>query len=104
MHAHRFAPIAVLLAALGATPAPPRAAAQQGDEVTVTITSNMVLDASGNARVQGTMSFNPPRGYDRVKRVYPNLYVLFRDVGPERSSAEINRSTLKITSDDGQRT
>ncbi len=79
------------------------ASAQQGEEFTITITSSETIDAAGNAHVQGVMNFNPPRGYDRVKRIYPNLYVLFRDFGPERSSYEINRNTLKITPDDGQR-
>lgn len=91
----------VLLAAwlVSATPA----FAQQGEEFTITLTTTETVDAAGNAHVQGAMGFNPPRGYDRVKRIYPNLYVLFRDFGPDRSSYEINKDTLKITSDDGQR-
>ena len=78
--------------------------AQQGDEITINIKGAENVDARGNAHVQWVMSFNPARGYDRVKRLYPNLYVLFRDLGPERSGNEIDRSTLKITPDDGQRT
>lgn len=77
--------------------------AQQDEEFTLTLTTTETVDASGNAHVQGVMGFNPPRGYDRVKRIYPNLYVLFRDFGPERSSYEIVKETLKINSDDGQR-
>jgi hypothetical protein len=76
---------------------------QQGEEFTITITTNATVDAGGNGHVQGTMAFNPPRGYDRVKRIYPNLYVLFRDLGPERSNFEISKDTLKINSDDAQR-
>lgn len=79
-------------------------AAQQNEEITINIKGIENVDARGNAHVQWVMSFTPARGYDRVKRIYPNLYVLFRDLGPERSGNEINRSTLKITPDDGQRT
>jgi len=78
--------------------------AQQNEEITINIKGMENVDARGNAHVQWVMSFTPARGYDRVKRIYPNLYVLFRDLGPERSGNEINRSTLKITPDDGQRT
>ena len=80
------------------------AAAQQNEDITINIKAIENVDARGNAHVQWVMSFTPARGYDRVKRIYPNLYVLFRDLGPERSGNEINRSTLKITPDDGQRT
>jgi len=95
-----FAGVTLLISVQLAVPS----LAQQGEEFTVTITSSETVDAAGNAHVQGMMNFNPPRGYDRVKRIYPNLYVMFRDFGPERSSYQIKRDTLKITSDDGQRT
>ena len=100
----RIATAAVSILILIALVFPSLAFAQQGDEFTITITTTETVDAAGNAHVQGVMTFNPARGYDRVKRVYPNLYVLFRDFGPERSSFEMDRDTLKITSDDGQRT
>ena len=77
---------------------------QRPEEFAVNVLATQNIDATGNARVNWVMSFNPPRGYDRVKRMYPNLYVLFRDLGPERSSFEINRASLKVASDDGQRT
>ncbi len=78
-------------------------AAQQPEEITIIANGTHHFDEAGNERVQITMTFSPPRGYDRVKRAFPNLYVLFRDFGPERSSFEVNRETLRITSDDGQR-
>jgi hypothetical protein len=78
--------------------------AQEGEDYGVNINSTQNVDAAGNSQVRLVMNFNPPRGYDRVKRNYPNLYVLFRDLGSERSSYEINKETLKIASDDGQRT
>jgi hypothetical protein len=77
--------------------------AQQTEDYGINIVSSQNVDPSGNSQLRWVMNFNPPRGYDRVKRAYPNLYVLFRDLGPERSSFEINRDTLKISSDDGQR-
>ncbi len=77
--------------------------AQQTEDYGVNITSSQNVDTAGNSQVRWVMNFNPPRGYDRVKRNYPNLYVLFRDFGPERSSFEINKDTLKVSSDDGQR-
>jgi hypothetical protein len=50
------------------------------------------------------MSFTPPRLYDRLKRLYPNLYVLFRDFGVNRANFDINRSGLQVSSDVGDRT
>jgi len=91
------------LALLACLPMAAPSFAQQDNEFTVTITTTETVDAAGNAHVDGVMNFNPPRGYDRVKRIYPNLYVLFRDFGPERSSYQIKPGTLKITPDDGQR-
>ncbi|MEK7406414.1 MAG: hypothetical protein AAB225_15035 [Acidobacteriota bacterium] len=79
------------------------AAAQQPEEIKINVTATGTIDATGNGRIQWVMTFNPSRGYDRIKRHYPNLYVLFRDMGPERSRMEVNRETLKISSDDGQR-
>ena len=78
-------------------------AAQQGEAITTTINGTERVEADGNAHIEGTITFNPQRGYDRIKRLYPNLYVPFRDLGAGRSSYEIKRSTLKIVSDDGQR-
>lgn len=79
------------------------AGAQQAEQITINVKGIENVDSRGNAHVQWVMSFTPARGYDRVKRIYPNLYVLFRDLGPERSGFEINRETLKILPDDGQR-
>jgi len=76
---------------------------QQAEEIAMNVNASQTVDAAGNAHVKWVMTFNPPRGYDRIKRSYPNLYVLFRDLGPERSSFEIQRDSLKISSDDGQR-
>jgi hypothetical protein len=77
--------------------------AQQGEVITTTINGTERVQADGNAHIEGTITFNPQRGYDRIKRLYPNLYVPFRDLGAGRSSYEIKRGTLKIVSDDGQR-
>jgi hypothetical protein len=87
------------LLAMLANPLP----AQQAEEITINVKGVENVDARGNAHVQWVMTFTPARGYDRVKRIYPNLYVLFRDLGPERAGFEINRETLKIAPDDGQR-
>jgi hypothetical protein len=77
--------------------------AQQAEEITINVKGIQTVDLRGNAHVNWSMSFNPARGYDRVRKIYTNLYVLFRDIGPERAGFEINRDTLKINSDDGQR-
>src|SRR5215467_488723 len=77
--------------------------AQQGEVISTTINGTERVQADGNAHIEGTITFNPQRGYDRIKRLYPNLYVPFRDLGAGRSSYEIKRGTLKIVSDDGQR-
>lgn len=79
------------------------ASVAQQEEFTIMINSTESIDAVGNAQVQASVTFNPQRGYDRVKRIYPNLYVPFRDLGPGRSSFEMKRGTLKIVPDDGQR-
>ena len=77
--------------------------AQQAEEININVKGLQTVDPRGNAHVQWSMSFNPARGYDRVRKIYSNLYVLFRDLGPERAGFEINRDTLRINSDDGQR-
>ena len=97
-YASRMAPVVGAFAFFFAT-----SVAQQPEEFALNVTASQNIDATGNAQVRWVLNFNPPRGYDRVKRNYPNLYVLFRDFGPERSSFEINRDSLKISSDDGQR-
>lgn len=79
------------------------AAAQQGDDITVTINGTERIETNGNAHIEGSVTFNPPRGYDRIKRLYPNLYVPFRDLGSGRANYEVKHGTLKIVSDDGQR-
>lgn len=94
--------LVVLACSLLAITAKP-AEAQQAEQITINVKGIENVDSRGNAHVQWVMSFTPARGYDRVKRIYPNLYVLFRDLGPERSGFEIDRSTLKIVPDDGQR-
>ncbi|HWY42698.1 MAG TPA: hypothetical protein VNX66_04335 [Candidatus Sulfotelmatobacter sp.] len=98
---HRNAWICVVIPILAMFTKPARA--QQAEEITINVKGMENVDARGNAHVQWVMNFTPARGYDRIKRIYPNLYVLFRDLGPERSGYEINRGTLKITPDDGQR-
>jgi hypothetical protein len=80
------------------------AAAQQGEEITVTMNSTEIVDTTGNAQAKATISFSPSRGYDRVRRLYTNLYVPFRDLGSGRSNFETKRGTLKIVPDDAERT
>lgn len=79
--------------------------AQQIEQTTMIIKATTTVNAAGNARLDATINFNPPRIYDRIKRAYPNLYVLFRDlIASDRANTEIDRSTLHITSDDGSQT
>jgi hypothetical protein len=99
---HRTTVRILLAFALLALPAWPLLA-QQAEEININVKGVETVDLHGNAHVQWSMSFSPARGYDRVRRIYTNLYVLFRDLGPERAGFEINRDTLRITSDDGQR-
>jgi hypothetical protein len=94
----RFVVSLFLLATLAAT-----LSAQQSEELAMSVKGQESVDSRGNAHIQWVMSFNPPRGYDRIRGIYKNLYVLFRDLGPERSGFELNRDTLKINPDDGQR-
>jgi hypothetical protein len=75
----------------------------QQEVMTITINSTESIDAVGNAQAHASVTFNPPQEYDLVRRLYLNLYVLFRDLGPTRSSYEIKRSSLKIVPDDAQR-
>ncbi|MBI4910616.1 MAG: hypothetical protein HY820_43790 [Acidobacteria bacterium] len=75
----------------------------QQEETTVNITETDLIETTGIVHTKWVFTYNPPRAYDRVKRLYPNLYVLFRDYGPERSRLEINKDTLKIESDDAKR-
>ena len=79
-------------------------AAQQGEEITITMNSTEIVDTTGNAQAKATISFSPSRGYDRIRRLYTNLYVPFRDLGSGRSNFETKRGTLKIVSDDAERT
>lgn len=76
---------------------------QQGEDITITITGTERVEADGNAHVNPSITFNPPCGYGRMRRLYPNLYVPFRDLGNTRSNYEINRGSLKVAPDDGQR-
>ena len=83
--------------------APANLCAQEPDEDTILVSGAMYVNPSGNARVRITYTFQPPRAYDRLRREYPNLYVLFRDFGVNRSNYEINRSSLQIEADDSAR-
>lgn len=76
----------------------------QEEQTTISINATYYINPNGNARVRAVYGFQPPRAYDRLKRQYPNLYVLFRDFGVHRASFDINRSSLQVESDDGQRT
>ncbi len=80
------------------------AAAQQEDPVQISLKGAYYINRVGNGRVGMTMSFSPPRHYDRLKRLYPNMYVLFRDFGANRAGFEITRSSLEVTADDAART
>lgn len=74
----------------------------QSDPSTLIMSGKCVVSTSGNAHMDVTLKFNPPRVYDRIKSAYPNLYVLFRDIiANDRANTEIDRATTKITADDG---
>ena len=74
----------------------------QADPSTLILNGRTVVSASGNAHLEATLKFNPPRLYDRIKSAYPNLYVMFRDlIGNDRANTEIDRAATKITADDG---
>lgn len=77
----------------------------QIEQSTMQINGKMAIDAVGNAHLDVTMKFNPPRIYDRIKKAYPNLYVLFRDmISNDRANTEVDRSSTKINADDGAQT
>jgi hypothetical protein len=77
----------------------------QLEQSTLILNARLTVDAAGNGRLGADIKFNPPRIYDRVKRAYPNLYVLFRDlIANDRASTEIDRSKTKIAADDGTQT
>jgi hypothetical protein len=77
----------------------------QSDPSTLILSGKTVVSATGNAHLEATMKFNPPRVYDRIKSAYPNLYVLFRDmIGNDRANTEIDRAATKISADDGTQT
>jgi hypothetical protein len=74
----------------------------QSDPSTLILSGKTLVSANGNAHVDVTMKFNPPRVYDRIKSAYPNLYVLFRDmIANDRANTEIDRASTKINADDG---
>jgi hypothetical protein len=77
----------------------------QIEQSSMILNGKLTVDAVGNARFDADIKFNPPRIYDRIKRAYPNLYVLFRDmIANDRASTEVVRSTTKINADDGTQT
>lgn len=80
------------------------ASVRQDDEIKVQVDGQLYVNGAGNGRVRMIFRFDPPRAYDRVKRNYPNLYVLFRDNAMNRSNIDLIRSSLKTSSDDASRT
>jgi hypothetical protein len=77
----------------------------QIEQSAMVLNGKLTVDAVGNGRLDADLKFNPPRIYDRIKRAYPNLYVLFRDIiSNDRANTEILRSTAKINADDGTQT
>ena len=77
----------------------------QIDQSSMIMNAKLSMDSVGNGRMEATIKFNPPRIYDRVKKAYPNLYVLFRDlIANDRASTEVDRSGVKINADDGSQT
>lgn len=74
----------------------------QTDPSTLILSGKTIVSPAGNAHLEATLKFNPPRVYDRIKSAYPNLYVMFRDlIGNDRANTELDRATTKITADDG---
>jgi hypothetical protein len=77
--------------------------AQDRADMQITVSGTMTVLPNGNGRIAMELGFDPPRGYDRVKAVYPNLYVLFRDFGVSRASFDLSKNSLQVSSDDGER-
>ena len=75
----------------------------QKDRMTITIRENIVVSEGGQAKLDETWTFSPPQTYDRIKQAYPNLYILFRDFGSDRSNMEIERDSMQIATDDQKR-
>jgi hypothetical protein len=67
------------------------------------MSGSVAVYPTGNGRVQVSYLFRPPRAYDRVRRFYPNLYVLFRDFSINRANFEVQRNSITITPDDSSR-
>jgi hypothetical protein len=80
-----------------------RAMAQASSDDQISVSGEMVVSETGSARLTMSYKFSPPRLYDRMKKAYPNLYVLFRDFGVSRASYEVLRDSLQVTSDDAAR-
>src|SRR5579871_387481 len=79
--------------------------AQQIEQTSMILKASAVVDANGTAHLNASIKFDPPRIYDRIKRAYPNLYVLFRDlIANDRASSEIDRANTQVTSEDGTQT
>lgn len=76
----------------------------QIEEIDIQANGQYYINDVGNGRFRVTYSFSPPRAYDRVKRNFPNLYVLFRDLSVNRGSLEVIRPSLNVTANDSDRT
>lgn len=82
-----------------------RGRAQQIEQTSMILKASAVVDSNGTSHLDATIKFDPPRIYDRIKRAYPNLYVLFRDlIASDRASSEVDREATKIEAYDGTQT
>lgn len=78
--------------------------AQQPEEVPIAISGILYVNEVGNGRFSVSIQFPLQRHYVRAKRLYPNLYVLFRDYGMNRSQFDIPRESVQFEADDVSRT
>jgi len=78
--------------------------AQQPEEIPVAINGMLYVNEVGNGRFSVAIQFPLQRHYVRAKRLYPNLYVLFRDYGVNRSQFDIPREGVQFETDDVSRT
>lgn len=92
---HLLFPFVVLLVALAAS-----CAAQSLPHSTVIMKQMVKVDPSGSADATLTITFSPKDAYHDLRKQYPNLYVLFRDLNSERADFEVEPNTLHIEADD----
>ena len=72
---------------------------------TIHVKYQAVIAQNGTAHLEASINFSPASYYDVIKSVYPDLYLLFRDmISNDHAKWEVNRSTVKISWDDANQT